>query len=55
MHEVLSLFVALANWCSDDFATVLLSSLAGLDLSLWALAERLLPPFGDPLNALLLG
>lgn len=39
---------------SDEFATVLVFSLAGLDLSLWLLAKGLLSGSGDLLNAVLL-
>jgi hypothetical protein len=54
MLAALSLLTALGSCCSDDFTAVLVWSLAGIDLSLWALAKGLLPQSGDLLDARLL-
>jgi hypothetical protein len=44
---------AIVGGCSDELATVLVFSLAGLDLSLWLLAKGFPLGLGDLVNVLL--
>jgi hypothetical protein len=44
---------SIVSGCSDEFATVLVFSLAGLDLSLWLLTKGFLLGLADLVNVLL--